>query len=244
MGRRALRWMSGMLLLATALPACALPHMTISQFRQDMLVPADATVRFEDAAGKPIEFAQFMDAMHGGSFSKTLDTSTDIAVFRIRSANETASSAATSAASWKVHRGDSLPAPPLFTLSGVRWTPASSDGRYTLVSFYFDTCVPCVAEIPALNAFARQHPEVRVVAVTFDDALQARAFQRKHHLDWPIVAGAQAFIAAVGVQAYPALALVRPDGTLAASLTGAGSQGRDPDQLAAWLRQAKAGMAK
>lgn len=238
LGRNALRWLPGMVPGVSAVSAYAPPQRTEARFRQDMRVPADATVCFEEPAGKAITSAQFLDAMHGGSFSRTLDATGRTARFHVTDPHGKPQRPMHNEASLKCGRASRCR-----TRRFTPLPPASNDSRYTLLGFYFDACAPCITGMPALNAFAGKHPELRAAAATFDDAAQARAFQRQRHLEWPIVAGARDVIDALRVQAYPTLVLVRPNGTLATSLTGGGEQGRDPDPLAAWVRQAKTGMA-
>jgi thiol-disulfide isomerase/thioredoxin len=243
MSKRFHRSMFALMLLALAMPAVG-RQITLEKFRAGMLVPEDVSVQFEDASGKPITFDQFVAAARGGSFSKDIDTEAKKAVFRVNDPSTSHKSAA-KAPALNVGRGQSLPATELSTLAGGRWTPVAKDGRYTLLSFYFDECVPCIAEIPALNAYAHAHPEVRVLAVTFDAAKSARTFRATRHLEWPIAPDAQAFIDALGVRTYPTLLLVRPDGTLADSFTAAGLESKDgAARLEAWVHRTQAGMLR
>ncbi|MCB1567321.1 MAG: TlpA family protein disulfide reductase [Xanthomonadales bacterium] len=96
----------------------------------------------------------------------------------------------------------------------------AANGKYSLLSFYFAECVPCIAEVPELNAFAKAHPEVNLLGVTFDSADDARAFRNKHGLEIATIAEAQASIDAIGIKAYPTLILVDPNGKLVASRAG------------------------
>ena len=243
MSKRFHRSLFALMLLAVAMPAVA-RQVTLEKFRAGMLVPDDASVQFEDASGKPITFEQFVAAARGGSFSKDIDTEAKKAVFRVNDPSALHRSAA-KAPALNVTRGQPLPATELSTLAGERWTSVGKDGRYTLLSFYFDACVPCIAEIPTLNAYARAHPEMRVLAVTFDGATSARTFRATRHLEWPIAPDAQAFIDALGVRTYPTLLLVRPDGTLADSFTGAGLESEDgAARLEAWVHRTQAGMLR
>ncbi|HET6433293.1 TlpA disulfide reductase family protein [Dyella sp.] len=243
MNKRFRRSMLALSLLAVAVPAIG-RQITLEKFRAGMLVPNDTSVQFEDASGKPITFDQFVAAARGGSFSKDIDTEARKAVFRVND-RATLHKSAAKAPALDVTRGQPLPATELSTLAGERWTPVSKDGRYTLLSFYFDACVPCIAEIPALNAYARAHPEVRVLAVTFDGAVSARTFRATRHLEWPIAPDAQTFIDALGVRTYPVLLLVRPDGTLADSFTDARLESADgAARLAAWVHRAQSSMLR
>jgi thiol-disulfide isomerase/thioredoxin len=110
--------------------------------------------------------------------------------------------------------GESIPPFHLVDLDGHVVDKASLHGHTVLINFYFSTCAPCVAEIPVLTAYAREHPHMRVLAVTFDDAKTSRSCVSEHHFSWPVLANGMGFISAMGVNTYPAMALVGPDGRL------------------------------
>ena len=137
--------MRSMIKLAT-LAARAVPVLAAAAL---IAAPADAALK-EGAtaptfvakgamAGKPITFEQFVAAARGGSFSKDIDTEAKKAVFRVNDPSALHRSAA-KAPALNVTRGQPLPATELSTLAGERWTPVGKDGRYTLLSFYFDAC--------------------------------------------------------------------------------------------------------
>jgi thiol-disulfide isomerase/thioredoxin len=47
-------------------------------------------------------------------------------------------------------------------------------GQLTLIEFAASWCVPCRKTLPRLEAFARQHPDLRVLAVSVDERRQGR----------------------------------------------------------------------
>lgn len=66
------------------------------------------------------------------------------------------------------------------------WQGASTG--YTVVDFAASWCRPCWAVLPRLEEFAKGHPEVRVVAVSVDDAVSGRdLLVSKLHLTIPVV---------------------------------------------------------
>src|SRR3569832_1990598 len=42
-------------------------------------------------------------------------------------------------------------------------------GKPTVVSFFTSHCGPCIKEIPALNTFMAQNPDIQVVTISPDD---------------------------------------------------------------------------
>lgn len=176
-------------------------------------------VRYKDADGASINFQQFSAGLAAGrTFSSMKDTDRKIAVLALEAKGEAPPGPASQSRAVKV--GDRLPAFTLEDLQGREVDIARLEGRPTLLSFHFADCVPCIAEIPMLNAFARSNPGFDVFAVTFDDTATATKFAGEHGYDWPILANAQAFIDAVGVKVYPSMLLVDASGTVRAMESG------------------------
>jgi len=113
-----------------------------------------------------------------------------------------------------------LPALNARDLGGRPVRTLHSGGKHTLLNFYFSGCVPCIREVPALNAFRAAHPELNYLAVTFDPAFDARAFVAERRLDWPVVADAARFLRAAGVRSFPGYMLVAPDGRIVGRRAG------------------------
>jgi thiol-disulfide isomerase/thioredoxin len=77
-------------------------------------------------------------------------------------------------------QGDEAPsfALPAIGPKGVLGAPVTleaSRGKVTVVDFWATWCGPCLRAMPALDALAVQHPEVTILAVNLDDAVEARA---------------------------------------------------------------------
>jgi peroxiredoxin len=107
-----------------------------------------------------------------------------------------------------------LPAIEARDLSGRPVRRVHLDGKHTLLTFYFSSCVPCIQEVPALNAYREAHPELNYVAITFDPAADARRFVSERKLNWPVVADAGRFLRDAGVRSFPGYMLVAPDGRI------------------------------
>lgn len=138
--------------------------------------------------------------------------------------------------------GEDMPTTSLPDLGGVARRVGGAGGKPVLVSFFFAECAPCVQEVPDLNAFARAHSDVDVVAVTFDAAADAKAFVAKYGLIWPVLADAQDYIDKIGLKTYPTLALVSSHGKLVALKTGGPAalfaSGTTDSALENWVRSA------
>lgn len=212
-------------------------------------------ITYRDAEGKAITRSAFMTAVfdHHGTFSLDHDPAKHTADLRLNRPGSQAALLAKAAASSAHARGAMLksgqawPAFRLADLQGRTVDAASLRGHITLINFYFSQCAPCIQETPVLTAYAHGHPKVSVLAVTFDDARTTRDYVAKHHFGWPVLPDAMPLIESVGVSAYPAMAVVGPDGRV---LRMALSSDIDPGHpltvaaLSSWVAGAEASASR
>jgi len=116
--------------------------------------------------------------------------------------------------------GDAIPNFRLSSLHAEEVTNAALQGHFTLMSFFFSECASCIAEIQALNSYARKHKDVATMAVTYDDPKTAAAFASKWHFNWRILTDAQAFEDQIGVRTYPLIVLIGPEEKVRAAAIG------------------------
>lgn len=196
------------------------PSAAETSFRASALLDGYARVEYRDADGKLLDFDAFMKAIAGGGKSISMEKEGDhsLAIVRIKDGDAPKVAPVTHGPA----AGAPLPAldAGMATLAGDVFADVDLRGHRTLLSLFFSDCVPCVAEVPALNAFAKAHPEVPVYSVTFDDAATAREFVLKRGLEVPVVADAQAWLDRMHVDTYPMLLLVDPQGKIAAVRNG------------------------
>ena len=98
--------------------------------------------------------------------------------------------------------------------------------------------MPCIREIPALNALARESNGLRVVSVTFEPRDVALQFSKARGLETSIVPDSQAFIDEIGIKVYPTLVLVSPEGRLMGARSSYDPANADDSGLAgmqAWI---------
>ena len=222
---------------AGAQPPQAAVSKAESAMLESMMLGDFSRVEYRDAEGTAIGFEQFVESVKASkSFSIEKESDHSLAVLRIKDPDRTVVPVEEG-----IVAGSRLPAlGKLETLDGDAVSDADLRDRYTLLSFYFAECVPCIAEIPALNGYAAAHPEIGVWAITFDDTATSKAFVAQRGLELPVIAEAQVFIDAVGVTGYPTWLLVDADGRIAAVHTG-GSTGGDAagiTDIDAWVQDA------
>lgn len=171
-----------------------------------------------DMDAKAVTEEQFMALP--GSFNiekrKNADGTVDM-VLRRNDPNEKPKLAAAPVA---LKVGDTLPAFVLKGLDGQVVNSKSLRGRYSVLSFYFAECGPCIHEVPQLNALAKAHPEMGFLALTFDSKGDAKAFVQERKLGWPVAAEADIYIKTLKVKSYPLLLVVGPDAKVVAMRTG------------------------
>jgi peroxiredoxin len=197
-------------------PAPQASPMSEQGFRSAMALEGVQRVEYKGADGKPLTFAAFIaEVMAGRSFDKMMAMDKSLAVMTIKAGNASPHEPehAPKPSRLAVAVGGEMPPLPHADLKGQ--AHALANGRtFTLLSFFFADCVPCIREIPALNALDAERDDLDIVSVTFDDTSTAKRFVQERGLKTPIVADAQGYIDAVGVKVYPTLALVSPDGHL------------------------------
>ncbi len=236
----------GMTLLMTACVVAPLQAAQPDQDEWQFLAPlqlGDApSVHYLDASGHAMNYQAFAQQLaEGKHYSSTRDTQAHAAVLRI-----TGTTAGYRAVRLAFGRGDAFPPFELRDLKGDTQRLSAMRGKYTLVSFFFAQCAPCIAEVPTLNAYARQHGDMNVLAITYEDADTARGFVKDRAFNWPVLHDGQALIDVLGVSIYPTIMLIGPDGRLlgtAVGLTMRDDQAKRLADLTSWVEEWKKPLA-
>jgi thiol-disulfide isomerase/thioredoxin len=215
--------------------ACAVAAAVDSNTLLESLGLSQYSTTYRSAEGKELSRDDFFALVaHGGSFSIEKDPQAHTATLIINAADKKQLEPVLA-----VKPGERMPAIVRADVNGVA-RRLSGARKPLLISFFFAECVPCINEVPELNDIAKAHPDLDVVAVTFDPAAEARQFITMRGLEWPVIADADDYIKRVGVRTFPTLALVSENGRLVAfrtggelSLNGSATQ----PKLDAWVRE-------
>ncbi len=127
------------------------------------------------------------------------------------------SAAALEAASQKPKR----PAP-RFELKRADGSPialADHRGKPVVIDFWATWCVPCIYQIPELNAFWESHREaadvaVIGVAVDVEGASVVAPWIEEKGVEYPIAIGDEGLAREFGVMGFPTLAIIDSDGNI------------------------------
>ncbi|GGI86779.1 hypothetical protein GCM10007978_25630 [Shewanella hanedai] len=202
------------------------------EFKGQMMLEGK-NVSYQDENGNVIDFKVFIGLLAEGDpvMKEVLDDGAII----IR----------TAPASFKIpeptnlsieHTGKETPPAEGVDIEGKRLVESFANGKYTLVSFFFAGCVPCIYEVPILNRFVKDNPTVDVLAVTFDELKDTKKFVKQTGLTLPVLSEAGSFIDEVGVMGYPTLMLLDPQGRFVSKKIGGIIDGEKDgyDELNQW----------
>ncbi len=118
------------------------------------------------------------------------------------------------------------PVPELVTrdLAGHPWDLRDLKGRAVLINFWASWCEPCLAEMPSLQALARQWgpDKLLVLAVNFKQSRPAMdLFVQKTAFQLPVLPDPQGLIARQwGIKVFPTTVLVAANGSVRALVQG------------------------
>jgi len=87
-------------------------------------------------------------------------------------------------------------------------------GKVTVLDFWATWCGPCREALPVLDQLAREHPDIDVLAINLDDAVEARQIFDHEHYALTLLADDGAASTRYGVESIPHEVLIGADGTI------------------------------
>lgn len=132
--------------------------------------------------------------------------------------------------------GEPAPAFELVDQHGREHTLAEHLGRHVVLEWWGSWCAPCRRSLPEVQALHERHADraVDVIGLNVgDDADAMRRFWAAAGYTFPTLAGADDPAEAYGVQAFPSVVVVGPDGRVLHAEAGPASG--LGDRLEAWL---------
>ena len=172
---------------------------------------------YRDPSGKIITAEQFAQLRKDGQpFTVTKSAASRQPMFAILSITTKEAIKAMAPPPPKLKAGEAFPPFHLATLDGSALDNVALHGRYSLINFYFAQCVPCVKEVPELNALAKSRGDMNFVGVTFDSAEETRKFAADTKFGWMLAPDSKKLIDELRVRSYPSFVLLDPKGAIVA----------------------------
>lgn len=100
-------------------------------------------------------------------------------------------------------QGKELPEFKLVTINGDILNSNSLKGKPTLINFWFDSCAPCIEEMPILNEIRSNLIDVNFIAITFQDKNQVSKFLERKEFNFIHLIEARDYINKFGLFGYP-----------------------------------------
>ena len=115
------------------------------------------------------------------------------------------------------------PAPDFHYSDGSPARYGDFEGKWMVINYWAEWCKPCIEEIPELNEFARNHADIHVIGVNFDNMPPEKEQAVIQHLKitFPVArAPLHDHFGFKKPNALPTTMIINPDGRIAATLTG------------------------
>jgi len=90
-----------------------------------------------------------------------------------------------------------------------------------VVHFWASWCPPCVAEMPEMSAWLKEHPQVKVLPVSLDNNLEtAKNFLQQNHIALPALLTDNSQSGRMGVRGLPTTILIDQHGKVITGRVG------------------------
>lgn len=100
-------------------------------------------------------------------------------------------------------------------IEGHAHSLADFRGRPVLLHFWASWCPPCRGEMPLLQAWSRQHPEVQLIPVSLDRSIaDAHAYLQAEGIAFPVLHGETIQASRIGIRGLPTTLVIAPDGSI------------------------------
>lgn len=113
--------------------------------------------------------------------------------------------------------GKDLPSFNGLTVNKKPFSNADLKNQVVVINFWFETCPPCIAEMPELNNLVSKYGKkgVRFIGITHDGPASARRFQKRNGYRYEIVSLSKYEIRKLNINhGFPSNVLVGKDGKI------------------------------
>lgn len=114
-----------------------------------------------------------------------------------------------------------LPQMDLIDLNGKKISLEETNGKPTLINFWFTTCAPCVDEMPVLNnIYDKYKDDYNFIAITFEPKEEVEKFLKKYPYKFLQIIDAKKFTDELGLKTYPANLILDKNGIVKFVMSG------------------------
>ncbi|WP_342804466.1 TlpA disulfide reductase family protein [Alteromonas sp. M12] len=111
------------------------------------------------------------------------------------------------------------------TVEGQSYQWQDFEGQYLVVNYFAEWCAPCLKELPELNqfeSFAKEQPDVSLLAVNFDNLgdPELQELKQKYQIDFRVISGLPENAVFHKPNSLPTTFIIGPDGALIKQLQG------------------------
>lgn len=103
--------------------------------------------------------------------------------------------------------------------NGALFSNNNLEGKVTLINLWFESCAPCIAEMPALNTLHAKYASessFQLISITFDAPQVVAANRLKYKIPFPVYSLAHDDADRIGFyNGYPTTFIIGPDGRIA-----------------------------
>ena len=124
------------------------------------------------------------------------------------------------------------------TLDGKSYDVATFSGKILVINFWSTTCLPCIAEMPALNKLVKEYQENNVLFLGFAGDKATRltsAFFTKHPFDFEIIPESQNMMSLFHTNTLPTTYIIDQHGIIRKAWMGLDSN-NEMDKLAPYYK--------
>lgn len=105
--------------------------------------------------------------------------------------------------------------------SGVVNSLAEYRGKPVVLHFWASWCPPCRTEMPEMEAWSREHPDVKMIIVSLDrNIADAQAFLDSKSIAFPALKGDMGSAQRLGVRGLPTTLVIGSDSDIKKTRTG------------------------
>jgi peroxiredoxin len=101
-------------------------------------------------------------------------------------------------------------------INGNEINIANLKGKIIVINFWYTTCAPCVAEMPALNEMVKKYKKsnVEFISITHENKENVNEFLSKHKFNFKHIVASESLLNVFEIKVFPTTIIVNKDQTM------------------------------